>query len=453
MKQIINILILISVISSCSPKVFTPVTEIQLTHSDAEILKTRLGRYQNKPNIKNAINESLVEIKNGNKDDFFDIFSNKIDSTITLWKIFKWRNKNRKTNKESIQNLKLYRTKVLNNVISVLNKRLNSAGYKNDIKLINNKIIVFLDKKVEKEKINKIITVQGNLEFWHTYKNTEIGNEIYENVNRVLSNRMYPGFADSIKDLNNLKEKKIDLKKQENELNSNHETSDLDINYRNDTINYKQDIISENQIQIAEKISPLSSYLYPYVNASSQWAEGPILGYAKITDTAIINKYFSYDFVKNVLPKRDLKFMWGYNTVTNKGIPLINLYLIKNTKSGIPELNDSHIKSTKQEKDHYTNFPSITIEFNETGKMIWEDITQQSSIKNTGIAITLDNKVFSAPIATAKISGGKTQITGGHFAKENGEKEVNFLINLINNKSLPLNLTIKKITELKDIKQ
>ena len=48
--------------------------------------------------------------------------------------------------------------------------------------------------------------------------------------------------------------------------------------------------------------------------------------------------------------------------------------------------------------------------------------------------MTLDDKVFTAPVVSARIDGGITQITGGSFSGENGIQEAKSIASILNAK-------------------
>jgi preprotein translocase subunit SecD len=63
--------------------------------------------------------------------------------------------------------------------------------------------------------------------------------------------------------------------------------------------------------------------------------------------------------------------------------------------------------------------PYVSMEFNEIGAKLFEQITS-SNVKKR-LAIILDNNVYSAPVIQERISGGRAQITGRFDTKEAGD--------------------------------
>lgn len=73
-------------------------------------------------------------------------------------------------------------------------------------------------------------------------------------------------------------------------------------------------------------------------------------------------------------------------------------------------LTGRYIKSASVTSDNITNQPSISVEFNDEGAKIFEELTQKNVGKPLGIF--LDNIEISSPVVREKISGGRAQISG-----------------------------------------
>jgi len=95
------------------------------------------------------------------------------------------------------------------------------------------------------------------------------------------------------------------------------------------------------------------------------------------------------------------------------------------------ELTGKYLKEAKLEFDPTTYKPQISLEFNEDGAKIFEEITE----RNVGkiLAIYIDNQLIQAPTVQEKISGGKAQITGDFTIEEARE-----LVQNLNAGALPV---------------
>ena len=272
-------------------------------------------------------------------------------------------------------------------IIEILQKRFLAYKLRNEITFNKKEIIVKLEnkmRKIDQIGLEKLITTQGNIKFWHTYKNTEIGDKIF--------------------------------------------------------------IISNN---IISKTPSLSNLLFPSLDKKGEWIESSILGNAKIQDTAQINSYLKRKQLTDSLPQ-DISFMWetAPSSASDYGDLFINLYLIKKTKSEIPKLDNSHIEQAKNTSDLLKKNAMVTLYFTEEGKNNWAKMTEYSATNKSGIAMTIDNKVFTAPSTSSKIVGDKIQITGGNFSGELGGSIAYNLVVMTNNGILPFPLNLKETKKL-----
>ena len=80
------------------------------------------------------------------------------------------------------------------------------------------------------------------------------------------------------------------------------------------------------------------------------------------------------------------------------------------------DLTGKYLSKAALAFDPNTSAPEISLQFNDEGSKLFEDI----SGKNIGkpLAIYIDNVLLSAPVVQTKISGGKAQITGKFTVKE-----------------------------------
>lgn len=79
-------------------------------------------------------------------------------------------------------------------------------------------------------------------------------------------------------------------------------------------------------------------------------------------------------------------------------------------KSASPPLTGKYLKNASLQFDPNTNQPVVSLDLDDTGAKIFEDVTGRNVSKP--IAIYLDNILINWPRVQEKISGGKAQITG-----------------------------------------
>lgn len=274
-----------------------------------------------------------------------------------------------------------------NKIVEILRKRFSAYKLRNEITFNKKEITVKLEnkmRKIDQIGLEKLITTQGNIRFWHTYKNSEIGDKIFKISNKIIS-----------------------------------------------------------------KTPSLSNLLLPSLDKKGEWIESSILGKSKIQDTAQINYYLKRKQLTDSLPQ-DISFMWetAPSSASDYGDLFINLYLIKKTESGISKLDNSHIEKAKNTSDLLKKNALVTLYFTEEGKNNWAKMTEHSATNKSGIAMTIDNKVFTAQSTSSKIVSDKIQITGGSFNGENGGNTAYNLVIIINNGILPFSLNLIETKKL-----
>jgi len=427
---------------------------VTLQVSIPDMVSNLAGRYASRSSFAKPYKAAYdVFTTAENEKEFVDLFEekfNEINPEESLAEIFKFKDENGNklteiSNEEVIAMLREKAKGALDKTETVISSRVSGLGLsqpsiqKNQSK---GTITIELPGVKDKERARNLLQSTARLEFWHTYKNTEVGNAVYEKLNDIISRTMYPGYLDSVenatKDTNSPAEIAVEGDSSEVESTDSADMATADTAAKNDPF---ANLTADEQQDVFRKTSPLSARLYPYANQESQWIESAVLGYAKITDTAEVNAFMKMSAVQNAVSSisRDLAFMWESKASgsTEDGTPLLNLYLIKKTKSGIPELDGEEVESARQDFDPMTRKPMVSLQFKNAGAIAWADLTEQSAKDGTGIAITLDNKVFSSPVASGKIEGGRTQITGGSFNGADGIKEAKDLSNILKAGALP----------------
>jgi len=98
-------------------------------------------------------------------------------------------------------------------------------------------------------------------------------------------------------------------------------------------------------------------------------------------------------------------------------------------------LTGRYLKRADVEMNPMTSEVVVTLEFDEEGAKIFEELTQRNIGKH--LAIFIDQKMISSPIVREKISGGKAQITGNFTIEEARELARN-----LNAGALPAPITL-----------
>ncbi|WP_159799732.1 protein translocase subunit SecDF [Flavobacterium sp. MK4S-17] len=137
-----------------------------------------------------------------------------------------------------------------------------------------------------------------------------------------------------------------------------------------------------------------------------------IIGFASTKDTAKINEYFKRADIRSLLSGdlRYIKFAWGKED-ERKAPGMVQLYALKGNRDNVPPLSGNVITGANESFDQFGK-PSVEMQMNAKGAQEWEQLTGKSFREQVGIAIALDNVVYSAPVASEAIAGGRSQISG-----------------------------------------
>ena len=241
------------------------------------------------------------------------------------------------------------------------------------------RILVELPGARDIARAQGLLSSTAQLEFWETYEpnNTELQGFFFQ-ANEKLK---------SIVDIDEAKEPI----KKESELDSL--LSD----------------VSQDSLDIAGQVNPLFD---KFQLGSPSYA----VGVAAIQDTAEVGAYLRMKEVRRLLPAnlQFVKFLWER---PSEGSEIAELYALKSNRDNTPRISGDVVSDAR---DEFVNGkPAVTMSMNTKGAKEWEKLTGDAYNNRTGIAIVLDNKVYTAPgVSSGPISGGRSEITGTFTVNE-----------------------------------
>lgn len=312
------------------------------------------------------------------------------------------------TSDEEVEKVLREETKsAVENSYNVLRTRIDRFGVvQPNIQSLEDKmgrIMVELPGIKEPERVRKLLQGSANLGFWQVYKAGEVM-PILQTIDAKLRE---------------IKQDEVAVKDTV-EATQEVATSDSISN-----------LISEDKkaekanMEEFKKNYPLLSLLNP-----TQYADGPIVGYAHYRDTAQINAYLAMPEIARELPK-DLKLHWGVSPSEYVGKnDIFELYAIKSTeRDGKAPIEGDVITNAR---DSFTEHgkPCVTMAMNSDGARRWAQLTREC-IKSY-IAIVLDGYVYSAPGVSNEITGGRSEITGNFTIEQTKD-----LANVLNAGKMP----------------
>jgi len=280
------------------------------------------------------------------------------------------------------------------------------------------RIMVEMPGIKEPERVRKLLQGSANLEFWETYNSQEIY-PLLAQLNQKYATLGGQAPADTTAtaaaDSTAVAEAATDtIASKAGDLASKLAKKDS----KKGDASAKADALKQN---------PLFAVFQPVPQGLA------IVGYANARDTADVNKVIYSDIARQVLPA-ECKLRWGakaedFGGENTRG-DVFALYALKITEpNGRAPLEGDVITSAKDDFDQMGH-PSVSMQMNSDGARRWSQITKQNI--GRGVAIVLDDAVYSAPRILTQIDGGNSQITGNFTIEDTKD-----LANTLNSGKMP----------------
>ena len=276
------------------------------------------------------------------------------------------------------------------------------------------RIMVEMPGIKEPERVRKLLQGSANLEFWETYNSQEI----YPLLAQL--NQKYAALGgDATAEADTTAVAAVDTTAVDTAATAS--KADLAAKLT------KKDAKDAKGKAEALKQNPLFAVFQPVPQGLA------IVGYAAARDTADVNKVIYSDIARQVLPA-ECKLRWGakaedFGGENTKG-DVFALYALKITEpSGRAPLEGDVITNGKDDFDQMGH-PCVSMQMNSDGARRWSQITKQNI--GRGVAIVLDDAVYSAPRILTQIDGGNSQITGNFTIEDTKD-----LANTLNSGKMP----------------
>jgi len=154
----------------------------------------------------------------------------------------------------------------------------------------------------------------------------------------------------------------------------------------------------------------------------------------KLSDTAAVNKILNSEIAKEARPSnlRYVDFMWAYKPQEDAP-DYLELYAIKSNASKKAPI-DGAVESARVDYDQMRRIV-VDMQMDANGTKEWKSLTE----KNVGrpIAVTLDNRVYTAPNVNEPSPNGSSRISGNFT-----EDEAKDLVNVLSAGKLPASAKI-----------
>jgi len=285
----------------------------------------------------------------------------------------------------------IIRRKIDESVVSafeVLRKRIDGFGVTQpNIQREGNsgRILVELPGARDVQRAQELLSSTAQLEFWETYpqSNQSLG-QFFVNANEKLREILEPVAQEQEKDSVDTVASEIDSLLSD---------------------------VAEDSLDLSTQANPLIGKILPAAPGSNAIAR------LAISDTAEIGAYLRMPEIRRLLPA-DIQFTRFVFEKPPKDSELAELYALKSNRDGTPRISGDVITDAQDTFDQF-NKPAVTMSMNTRGAREWEKLTGDAFNNQTGIAIVLDNKVYTAPgVSSGPISGGRSEITGNFTVNE-----------------------------------
>jgi SecD/SecF fusion protein len=333
----------------------------------------------------------------------------------------------------------------LNNTEKILRTRIDKFGVAQPSiqkQQFSGRIMIELPGVKDKERVRKVLQSTANLEFWETYENSEIYGFLEEANSRLATklstgrDEKSPAMVEADADAPVVDDAAADA------VVADTVATDVVVD-EPDTLDVEEPFgdSAEDRAKFARE-NPLFAVLTPSVfqtqSGGFNLVKGPVVGNARLADTAQVNAYLNMAAVRQALPN-DVKLAWGAKPETVRmqdgtSVQLLNLYALKVPRGGKPMLDGSAITNAAQDFD-MRGAVEVTMQMNAEGAQIWKVMTGDNI--GRAVAIVLDELVYSAPIVQSEISGGRSSITLGTGDINKQIQEADDLANILKAGALP----------------
>jgi len=248
------------------------------------------------------------------------------------------------------------------------------------------RILVELPGAKDKARAQELLSSTAQLEFWETYpQNDPNVMQFFNAANEKLKTLL----ADT----------------------KTADTEDEDISKPESEIDSLLSDVTQDSLDVANQVNPLGDLI---TGVPSSFA---VYSFA-IKDTAKVMEYLNMPEIKRLIPNaiQHVKFLWERPA---KGKETVELFAIKSNRENKPRMSGDVVTNARDQYDQF-NRPSVGMDMNVKGAKQWQKLTSEVNLNQTGIAVVLDNRVYTAPgcSTVGGISGGSTEISGAFTIQE-----------------------------------
>ncbi len=398
--------------------------------SVSDVLKSLAGDSTD-PKFNQALENAKARHTTSQKD-FISLFAeeyHKLDPGARLSAVFGTFDMKDKINAQSTDDqviavLRAELKSAIDNSFNVLRTRIDRFGVvaPNIQKMeTDGRISIELPGIKEPERVRTLLQGSANLEFWETYNESEIHQDLLA-ANNILRSLNESGEKTAPADSS------VVAPADSSAVASNVAPTDT-VGKLSDAESLLANLDKEkaaetdsaaNQAQDAfQKENPL---FYLLNMNPQQPAQGPVVGVVEKKNMEKVEQYLAMKQIKDLFPR--VKFCWMVKArdVKEQYFELVALKIT--SRDGKAPLEGDVVVDASDEFSQHSGHSEVSMVMNAEGAKQWARLTKE----NTGrsIAIVLDNQVYSAPTSNGEIAGGRSVITG-NFTPEEAKDLANVL--------------------------
>lgn len=407
--------------------------------SVADIIKA-LSNYNPDSTFNKAVKLAKEKQKSSNAD-FVTLFGEsfaQVDPNARLAAIFstvelKDKVKFNSTNEEVLKVIRQETDGAIDRTFNILRTRIDRFGVAQpNIQKLQTagRILIELPGIKDPERVRKLLQGSAKLEFWETYKFSEVY-QYFTEANKRLVNIANNSDADTLAVKKDSLTVKSDVAAKPAETKSADtakvaETNDSALLKKlADSTGSKKDK-GDASFEEYAKENPLFAYLSPAFgkNEAGQMVASPgaRVGSSFIKDTARVNNLLKK--VRSSFPS-NLKLFWTVKPEPGRK-DVLDLVAIKvKSRDGKAPLGGDVIVDARQDVNPTNGGVEVSMSMNGEGAHVWKNLTGDNVGRQ--IAIVLDDYVYSYPNVNGEIAGGRSSISGGGMTIEEAQDLANIL--------------------------
>ncbi len=165
--------------------------------------------------------------------------------------------------------------------------------------------------------------------------------------------------------------------------------------------------VTADSLEVANQVNPLLDKFIPPIPGTNAWFR------VAVKDQQEVDEYLRMPEIRRLLPAdiQFAKFAWKRQSAEKSDV--IELFALKSGRDNKPRMSGDVVSDARSDID-LRNRNIVRMSMNSKGAKEWQKLTSDANKNNTGIAVVLDDKVYTAPgcSVVGGITGGGTEISG-----------------------------------------